>query len=162
MDKDETPRFGLAGMRYSRYWYDETVIFEKSKNGVVKGRFDISVSDPAVSVHNYFGRPVVELIASVKQVILPNDEDMTETEAISKDGVDCLEVVCVAGFVAEHIIHDGNMEAFLENLSLYSRSVYWMVRQRVKTLTASTMLNSDDLPWDLIRPETPVKAITAE
>lgn len=143
--------FDLVGVRYTRYHFDETALLD-DKRASVATEYRINVDDPRISDFSYQGRKVIEVVITVRQA--PSDEGQGD----SSNAKEILAVECVAGFVGTSEADDGNLELFNKSEESWARVIYWLVRQRIRSLTMGTLLDSAALPHDIRAPKVTPKA----
>lgn len=137
-------KFNLVGVRYTRYYYDESVLLSIRESA--ESYYKIDCEDAEISTSKYKGRPVIEVKLSLRQFI------RGEKDASGSQGVDDKEVLlveCVAGFVGTSERDDGDLKLFSKAKETYGRVIYWLARQRVRSLTMGTLLDSGALPHDI-------------
>lgn len=127
----------LVGARFARMQFDETALLA---NEIDSLEVSVEVQPPRVSDHKYGDRRVLEIGVS-----------FSARAADSKDVPVPLAIECVAGFVGRNPEWDGDVARFEPAATLLSRAVYWMLRERLQSLGAVTVLRyAKDLPWDLV------------
>lgn len=135
---DELLRFVLVGARFSKISIDESAMVDDAKQYAVT----FTGTNPVVSKHDYAGRPVIELVVGLSATHV----DKNDAE---HDGV-VFGVECTAGFVGAEEALDGNLEEFNKYKEHFGRSIYWMLRERMDSIFAVTMMRTaKTLPWDL-------------
>jgi hypothetical protein len=146
MDYDRLWDFQLVGARFSKISVDESVIGDAESYSI-----KVNSTPPVVSKHKYGERPVIELTIGIAA---------TPSAAKQADALSHVFIVeCTAGFVGKDPAADGDLSRFKTCLELFSRSVYWMLRERLDSIFAITTLRSvNAIPWDMMR-EQDVKQI---
>ena len=135
-------RFRLVGYRFSRLVLDESPV-ERAKQESVALQISTTADEPTISVLKFGARKVIELSVSVKVRIAEQSKAKRELKS--------LDIVCaraIAGFVGRDKADDGNLEAFHADTKDYARSVYWLLRQRVQSLTSLTLLRELVFPLE--------------
>lgn len=137
-------RFQLVGARFSKILIDEN---SAEADPAQELTIQIGRSGPAISKHMYGERKVIEIRVHVSGV--------SGTKARLKKGAvptatDVFTIELTAGFVGSTRDSDGDMEAFREVAEQYYRSAYWMLRERIDSVFAVTVLRGAHLPWDIL------------
>jgi hypothetical protein len=130
--------FNLVGARFSKIVVDERAIYSEEGKDL---SIEITRSKPEVSKHKYGERSVIELRVSAVATMSPAPGD------IALDHVFNLE--CTGGFVSEDSSKDGDLAAFSPFVEQFSRSLYWVLRERLDSVFAITTLRGFGMPWDL-------------
>ena len=128
--------FILVGARFSKILIDEDCLLDG------KSEYNVTIEGgaPTVSSHKYDERPVIELKVSMSA----KSEDAVKLNNVFR-------VECTAGFVSRDGAHDGDLEMFGASKDFFMRAVYWMLRERVDSIFAVTMLRTaQPIPWDLV------------
>jgi hypothetical protein len=141
-------KFDLVGVRYTKYHYDESALLHDSRPSV-NTVYKINSADPKISDFFYQGRKVIEVVVSVRQFASPDEGEASNQNDIKE----LLAVECVAGFVATSESDDGNLDLFNKSEESWGRVIYWLVRQRIRSLTMGTLLDSASLPHDVRAPK---------
>lgn len=125
-------QFVLVGTRFTRLLVDESSI-----GAPEEGEFEARINRriPVVSEHKYNERPVIEVAVSIEIKDTSNDKVIVHIE-------------CTGGFIGASTDLDGNLDAFKECREFFARALFWIVRSRLQTLSASTRINTAPLPWD--------------
>lgn len=143
---DAFESFKMVGARFSRISVDERQV--ESGTGDEIG-FDVNIEcrHPALSTHTFRGRPVIELVVAAHASV---------TDEEPADPGELFYVECTAGFVGVEEKNDGNLELFADAQRAFSRAIFWLVRERIQSVFAVTMLRSHKkLPWDLFMEPSP-------
>jgi hypothetical protein len=134
-------RFILVGARFSRFAVNESAAIADSKGLVVT----FKRAEPELSDSLYDDRHVIEIKILVEAVSA--HDETSEVVADSTNTV--IQAEIAAGFVGKDATSDGDLEAFGACQDDYYRFTYWMLRERLTSVLAVTMLRSTFLPWDL-------------
>jgi hypothetical protein len=138
-------KFALVGYRFARFLVDEAPVNAGSADTQVPLNIEVARSSGEVSNKTYNGRKVIEVEVELK--VTPKPRDADEAGAQQEP---VIAVTCVAEFVGVSTTNDGNLELFHAESDTYSRSVYWLMRQRVSSLLSMTRLARVRLPFDLV------------
>ncbi|OGT58902.1 MAG: hypothetical protein A3E01_05885 [Gammaproteobacteria bacterium RIFCSPHIGHO2_12_FULL_63_22] len=131
--------FRLINARISKL-----VVDERAGGVLVVGKeLDVVISRslPEVSVHPWGTRPVIELRVSASATLSGTGE-RTMLDKV-------FHVECTGAFVSAGGKSDGKLDAFQPMVEAFSRSLYWILRERLDSVFAVTALRSANLPWDL-------------
>lgn len=125
-------QFLLIGTRFSKLIIDETQLGE-----VDDGELEASVKRRMIgrSEHMFGERPVIEIVVGVLIKDTSNDQTIVDVE-------------CTGGFVGATPDLDGDIDKFKACREELSRGLYWIVRSRLQTLAATTLVHVAPLPWD--------------
>ncbi|WP_093534237.1 hypothetical protein PWP89_13115 [Stenotrophomonas rhizophila] len=144
-----TSDFRMVGARFSRIAIDEHAFIESDADGF---SMEIGVEAPKLSDQKYADRSVIEVVVGARAVGV-NDDGSPVAPG------DVFVLQCVGGFVGASPELDGNLDAFKPSAGVFSRALYWMLRERMQSIASVTILrHTDDLPWDLDESFTAVTA----
>lgn len=135
-----TSNFRMVGARFSRIAIDEHAFIESEADGF---NMEIGVEAPKISDQKFGERSVIEVVVGARAVGVNDDGSPAVTG-------DVFVLQCVGGFVGASPEFDGNLDEFKSSAGVFSRALYWMLRERMQSIASVTILRqTDDLPWDL-------------
>lgn len=133
-------KFHLVGIRFNKLIVDEVSESLAQKQDL---HVQIERSKAVVSKHKYGERPVIELKVGLSSR-MPDDAKDAAKEQV-------FHVECTAGFVGAKESLDGDLDAFAECEEMFARATYWVLRERLDSVFAVTILRSAGaMPWDMV------------
>lgn len=141
----ELDRFVLVGARFSKLSVDERASLPAPGQ-----QYKVTVTrvEPAIAKETYVGRAVIEIrVGLTARHIRDSNPDKPMFPGKAKN---VLEVEITAGFVGRQEQLDGNLEEFGTSPEGFYRFTYWMLRERLTSVFALTILRGTQLPWDVL------------